>query len=141
MLCTFSRCADEQEAKETALPSIPSTNGYRRCTVPGKASTRSIVYEHGIRFERDCSGAGLKKQRYFCASFSSCRAASIQPHINLHITHTFALVQGFRSYTSHMLERTRMFRRERDTMSYVFAIRLFSLDELKSIAHPYMFHG
>ena len=34
--CTSSRCTHDQEAKETALREIPSPNGYRRCTVPGK---------------------------------------------------------------------------------------------------------
>ena len=55
VLCTSSRWAHEQEGNETALRDIPSTNGYRRCAVPGETRTRSIVYEHGVRFEQDCS--------------------------------------------------------------------------------------
>lgn len=57
---------ENQEAKETALRDIPSPKpspkGYKRCTVPGKTTTRSIVYEHGVRFEQDRPEPDPKKQ-------------------------------------------------------------------------------
>ena len=49
---------------------IPAPSGFRRCTVPGKTGTGFIVYDHGVRFEQDCSEPDPKKQRWFCACLS-----------------------------------------------------------------------
>ena len=68
--CIFSRRAHQQEAKETAMRDIPAPSGFRRCTVPGKTGTGFIVYDHGVRFEQDCSEPDPKKQRWFCACLS-----------------------------------------------------------------------
>ena len=134
-----------KKAKETAVRDIPSPNGYRRCTVPGRhpniywvdrVRARCAIIARLLGGRPQEAEMVLRVFQFLPSSIhttSYIRKYIIRSHLSRRV--------GFRSYTSHMLERTRMFRRERDTMSYVFAIRLFSLDELKSIAHPYMFHG
>lgn len=84
VLCTFSRCAHQQEAKETAMRNMPSPTRYRRCNVPGKTAGRSIVYDHGVRFEQDCSEPDPKKQRWFCAHSKACRALLMRGQGGIH---------------------------------------------------------
>ena len=73
-----SRARGEGDCASWHTP--PNRHSNRRCTWPGKISTRSIVWDHGVRVDQDCSEADPKKQRWFCASSassSSCRAESI----------------------------------------------------------------
>ena len=106
--------------------------------LPGRSYTSTVFDSSEIARGQASRSRGISARLSAPAEQHPYNRISI--YISLIRSHLSRRV-GFRSYTSHMLERTRMFRRERDTMSYVFAIRLFSLDELKSIAHPYMFHG
>jgi len=52
-----------QEAKETALREMPAPTGYRRSVVPPKTEGRSCVYDHGVRFEQDCTNPDDIKMR------------------------------------------------------------------------------
>ena len=63
---------------------IPTPIGFRRCPVPGKTATRSIVYDHGVRFEQDCSEPDPKKQRWYCVCSKSCRASSMRGQGGIH---------------------------------------------------------
>ena len=65
--CIFPRRFHQQQAKETAMRDLQAPNGFQRCTVPGKPGTRSIVCDHGVRFEQDCSEPDPTKQRWLCA--------------------------------------------------------------------------
>ena len=52
--CASSRAAlNQQEAKEIALRDTPPPSGFTRCVIPGKTANRSIVYDHGVRFEQE----------------------------------------------------------------------------------------
>ena len=44
-----------QEAKEAGIRDMPASEGYRRSEVPPESATRSSVYDHGVRFEQDCT--------------------------------------------------------------------------------------
>ena len=63
---------------------IPTPFGFRRCPVPGKTATRSIVYDDGVRFEQNCSEPNPKKQRWYCACSKSCRASSMKGQEGIH---------------------------------------------------------
>ncbi|CAM9091183.1 unnamed protein product [Ascophyllum nodosum] len=56
---------------------MPAPTGYRRSVVPPKTEGRSCVYDHGVRFEQDCTHPDEKKMRWGCAISASCRAASM----------------------------------------------------------------
>ena len=118
--CTSSRCTHDQEAKETALREIPSPNGHRRCTVPGKhlpgRSCTSTV----------CDSSKTARSQTPRSRYGSARlpAPAEQHPYNLIYTYLVHIIRlhlsqrvGFRSYTSHILAHTCMFRQERAAMS------------------------
>ena len=81
----------------------------------------SIVYEHGVRFERDCSKPDPKMVLcVFKLLPSSIHTTSYVYEVYVNIIRSpLSRRVGFRSYTPHIVARTCMFRRERATMSYV----------------------
>lgn len=73
-----------------AMRDIPAPPGFRRIKVPEPTRNRSIVYDHGVRFEEDRDKPDPKKQKWFCASSGTCREASLkgQGAILHHDAHT-----------------------------------------------------
>ena len=57
----------QQKAKEAAIRDVPPPVGYRRVKLPAKSATRSIVYDHDVRFEQDVDNLDPKKQLWLCA--------------------------------------------------------------------------
>lgn len=58
---------------------MPAPEGYRRMPVPPDKGNRLSAYDHGVRFEQDCSDPDdKKKMKWACACFATCRAASMK---------------------------------------------------------------
>ena len=99
-LHTLLAHAHQQEAKEAAIRDMPAPVGYRRVKLPAKSATRSIVYDHGVRFEQDVDDPDPKKQLWFCACSPSCRAASAnnQGGISCQITQTGNITRHLKNH-------------------------------------------
>lgn len=68
----------QAEAKAAALRDIPPPVGYRRCSVPIPSRQRSIVFDHGVKFEQDCTKPDPKKHKWFCCCSERCRKLSME---------------------------------------------------------------
>ena len=111
MPCTSSRCALEQEAKEIALGGIPSSNGFRRCTVPGKHLNIYPVDRAQARCAIRARVLGARPQeaemvlRVFQFLPSSIHTSYIYVYTYI-IRSQLSRRVGFRSYTSYILAHT-----------------------------------